>query len=493
MSIAEDPEYTSPANRAAADAADDRATGSAGAVIDGLVAEFETPEAMLAACRSLRDAGYTRFESHSPFPVHGSDEAVGVKPTILPWFVLGAAFTGSAIALLMIWWMNAVDYPFQISAKPLFALAPSMPITFELTVLLAASTAFFSVFVLSNLPMFSNPLLRSRHFARATDDRFVVSVEAKDRLYGPDTADILRQHEPLAIEELSTPQTNEPFVPASLIVVGVLGGILSLVPFGLALNARTTTSEKTRIHLVQDMDQQPRLNAQQRSPIFTDGRAARPDVLGAVPRTEGSDDSEYYRGIRSGGDEAAGQDPTDGDVTQARRPLSADELALFDVGDGTDGASGPAAETDQAAVPVDDAAAEATAPEPDWVTEFPAAFEISDEVMAHGQERYKIYCSMCHGMGGHGNGLVHRRAQQIQASTWVQPSSFHTEAVRGRPVGHLYNTVANGIRRMPGYSAQIPVNDRWAIVLYLRALQASQLGEADDLDPEIVETLRANK
>ena len=79
------------------------------------------------------------------------------------------------------------------------------------------------------------------------------------------------------------------------------------------------------------------------------------------------------------------------------------------------------------------------------------------------------------------------------AVTWVPPSSFHTEAVRGRPVGHLYNTVTNGIRRMPGYSAQIPVNDRWAIVLYLRALQASQLGEADDLDPEVVQTLRANK
>ena len=491
MSIAEEPEYTAPENEAPAH------------TVDALVAEYETPEAMLAASAALRDAGYKRFESHSPFPVHGSDEAVGVRPTILPWFVLGAALTGTTIALLMIWWMNGVDYPFQISAKPLFALPPSMPIAFELTVLFAATTAFMSVFALSNLPRFANPLLRSRHFARATDDRFVVAVESGDRLYGPETADLLREHGPLAIEEITTPVKKEPFIPAGLIVIGIMLGMLSLVPFGLALKARTTTSENTRIHLVQDMDQQPRLNAQQRSPIFRDGRAARPDVQGAVPHSTDLMDPEYYRGIQSDGG--------GGDNESALRGMTAAELALFDLGDGTSDAAGEAGEGNDGAGELDGdsgegnpdqaglddstgAAADSDVPpEPNWVEEFPAAFEITSEKMARGQERFKIYCAPCHGLGGHGNGLVTQRAQLIGASTWVQPVSFHAEAVRTQPVGRLYNTVANGIRKMPGYSAQIPVDDRWAIVLYLRALQASQLGETDDLDPDVVATLRANK
>ena len=123
-----------------------------------------------------------------------------------------------------------------------------------------------------------------------------------------------------------------------------------------------------------------------------------------------------------------------------------------------------------------------------WVTAFPVP--VTDSLLRRGQERYDIYCAPCHGLAGYGDGPVAKRADALQEGTWTPPSSYHTDLVRSRPDGHLYNTITNGIRNMPAYAAQIPAADRWAIVAYVRALQRSQDARVADVPAELQRQLR---
>jgi mono/diheme cytochrome c family protein len=116
-----------------------------------------------------------------------------------------------------------------------------------------------------------------------------------------------------------------------------------------------------------------------------------------------------------------------------------------------------------------------------WVTVFPVT--VNERLLRRGQERFDIYCAPCHGLAGYGDGMVGKRADELQEGTWTPPSSYHTDLVRSRPVGHIFNTISNGIRNMPAYGAQIPVADRWAIVAYVRALQLSQDATIADVPP----------
>ena len=102
--------------------------------------------------------------------------------------------------------------------------------------------------------------------------------------------------------------------------------------------------------------------------------------------------------------------------------------------------------------------------------------------LQRGQERFNIYCSVCHSRIGDGQGIIVQRG-------YVPPPNFHTELVRSYPDGHIFKVISNGIRNMPGYAQQIPVEDRWLIVNYLRALQRSQNASLEDVPPEMRGTL----
>ncbi|MCA9007967.1 MAG: DUF3341 domain-containing protein, partial [Planctomycetaceae bacterium] len=141
----------------------------------GLLAEFDDPHALIEASKKVRDAGYSKWDTHTPFPVHGIDEAMGIKWTILPWIVACCGLTGGTIAVGMQYWMNAVDYPFLISGKPLFSIPACIPITFELSVLLSAFGAFLGMLGLNQLPKLYNPMFKSQAFRRVTNDRFFIS------------------------------------------------------------------------------------------------------------------------------------------------------------------------------------------------------------------------------------------------------------------------------------------------------------------------------
>jgi hypothetical protein len=167
-----------------------RASSDTGGPVYGLLAEFSDPNALVAACRKVRDAGFENWDAHTPFPIHGMDDAMGIKGTQLPFIVLAGGLTGFALALLMQWWMNAVDYPFIISGKPFFGLPANIPVTFELTVLFSALATFLGMWGLNGMPRLYHPLFTSNRFRRATADRFFISIEARDRRF-----DAERTHE----------------------------------------------------------------------------------------------------------------------------------------------------------------------------------------------------------------------------------------------------------------------------------------------------------
>ncbi len=158
----------------------------------GLLAEYADPDSLKAAAEKVRDAGFQRWDCCTPYPVHGLDRAMGVRPTILPWLVLAAGLTGMAIAVFMQWYCNSPStaspqagllsgYPLVFSGKPYWSLPANIPIIFELTVLLAAVMAFVSVWALARLPRLYFPAFKSARFRRVTDDRFFLIIEARDK------------------------------------------------------------------------------------------------------------------------------------------------------------------------------------------------------------------------------------------------------------------------------------------------------------------------
>lgn len=110
---------------------------------------------------------------------------------------------------------------------------------------------------------------------------------------------------------------------------------------------------------------------------------------------------------------------------------------------------------------------------------------VSSEMMQRGRQRYDIFCATCHGLTGDGDGITSQLAFQREEPKWVKPLSLHEASVAQQPVGQLFQTVTGGIRTMPRYGVQIPVEDRWAIVLYVRALQRSRSAVMEDAPEEL--------
>lgn len=155
-------------------------TASEQAEIFGYLIEFEDVNSLLVGARQVRDAGFTRWDAHSPFVVHGLDAAMGIRPTKLPFVVFGAGLTGAAAGILLQWFTNAHDYPFLISGKPIWSLPANIPIAFETTILFAAISALMGMLAFNGLPQLFHPLHANRTFRRATNDRFFISIEATD-------------------------------------------------------------------------------------------------------------------------------------------------------------------------------------------------------------------------------------------------------------------------------------------------------------------------
>ena len=176
------------------------------------------------------------------------------------------------------------------------------------------------------------------------------------------------------------------------------------------------------------------MKAYRSTTFFGDGLSARPLVEGTIPRGYLRADTAFFTGKKN-------------------KLLSATPAP----------AQTPAGPQPTASGPGD--AAQTAAAYPDDVETFP--FPITEEIVTHGRERYDIYCSVCHGLTGDGDGMIVRRG-------FRRAASFHDDRLRQAPVGHFFDAITNGWGAMPSYASQIPPQDRWAIIAYVRALQLSQ-------------------
>jgi len=236
-----------------------------------------------------------------------------------------------------------------------------------------------------------------------------------------------------------------PAPPQALLILVLFLIVGTWVPLVLVAKARMLKGDQPRVHLFLDMDNQARVNAQASSPIFADGRGMREPVAGTV---------------------AYGREVEQGRVQPNADHVAADDHLYrgFRMVEGEDGNMVP-----------------------DYFDGIPEQLKVDTEFLKLGQTKYNINCAVCHGYSGYGDGMVHQRAQALMDSNletygsgWVAPTSLHDDNIRNvnpddpRPDGHIYNTIRNGIRNMKGYGAHLTVEERWAIVAYVRALQTSQ-------------------
>jgi mono/diheme cytochrome c family protein len=392
----------------------------------GVLAEYASPNELMRAARIVRDSGYSQWDTYTPFPVHGIDSAMGIRPTRLPWIVLGAGIAGGVTGVLLQWYTNAFDYKWIVSGKPFWSIPANIPVIFELTVLFAALAALGAMLVLNNLPMLSHPLDRRPKFLRSTNDRFFLVIQASDAKFSEDTArELLEETKPVSLETVPADDSSAS-LPRPLVLGMVVLTVLALLPFGLAAKARVSNSREPRIHIVPDMDFQPKFKADRKNPFFADQRASRAPIENSMPAGELPAEAPMMSG-KAGGD---------------------------------------------------------------FVASLPADIEIDESLMARGRERFAIFCAPCHGLSGKGDGMVAKRAEALAEGGWVPPSNLHQQYIRSQPDGQLFNTITQGIRNMPAYGNQVPPKDCWAIVLYLRALQKSQAASIHDVPADQRDTLK---
>ena len=177
-----------------------------------------------------------------------------------------------------------------------------------------------------------------------------------------------------------------------------------------------------------DMQDQPKMKPLRGSTFFSDGLSSRQPIEGTIPRGYLRSDTAYYTGKKT----APGATATPAQQQTAGTNTQQDTY-------------------------------------PDDVDTFP--FPVTKEIVERGHERYDIFCSACHGLTGNGDGMIVRRG-------FRRAASFNDDRLRQAPVGHFFDAITNGWGAMPSYSAQIPVQDRWAIITYIRALQLSQQNTA---------------
>ena len=152
----------------------------------GVMAQFDSPSALVAAAHETYAAGYRDINGYSPFPIEELTEAIGFKRTTLPLIVLAGGVLGGLGGFFMQYWMEVIDYPINVGGKPFNSWPAFIPITFECTVLAAAFAAVLGMLALNKLPQPYHPVFNAPNFALATRDSFFLVVEAKDPKFDHD-------------------------------------------------------------------------------------------------------------------------------------------------------------------------------------------------------------------------------------------------------------------------------------------------------------------
>ncbi len=366
---------------------------------------FNTPDEIIHAVEKTVEAGYRKYDVNTPYPVHGMDSAMKLKPSTLGYFTLVLGLSGAAIAILMMWFTMSVDYPLLIGGKPTFALPAFIPVTFEVSVLLGSlGTVAIMIFFFFKLPNNSHPIHDTEYMKAVSVDKFGIYIEATDKNFDEEKVTaFLKNAGAFRVatvywdnDEVSyKPRVFDPRFITFLVVIG-------LITSGATYLALNKLAYASPFNFMMNQDRQ---NVQSKSVFFSDGFGMRPPVEGTVARGHMPDM-----------------------IGKAEDSL--------------------------------------------WVN-FENPLPVTKESLELGKKKYDIYCSPCHGMYAKGDSRL--RGQ------FPNPPSLHSEKVRNWKDSQIYLVITSGQNSMPSYAAQMEVNERWAVVNYIRAIQRALNAKEGDL------------
>ncbi len=375
-------------------------------VLYALAALFDTPDDIIKAAKKVREAGYTKYDVNTPYPVHGMDSAMKLKPSRLGYVALVFGLMGTISALLFMAWTITVDYPLVIGGKPYFAFPAYVPIMFEVTVLSAAiATVATMLFVFFKFPNNSHPIHDTEYMKSVSSDKYGIMIQADDPNFDATKIRLLfSELNASAVYEINydeeeakvKPRIFEPRFVALL--VGIFVVVSGTVYFSLNKLMFMTPFNW--------MMEQEKVIPQERYTIFADGFGMRVPPKGTVSRGESR--YEFY----GKPDEAA---------VKMVNPL----------------------------LP-------------------------TKENLKLGKTKYDIYCSPCHGFHAEGDSRLNGQ--------FPNPPSLHSEKVRNWSDGRIYHVIMEGQNVMPSYAYQLNRQERWAVILYIRALQRSLNAKESDLE-----------
>lgn len=366
---------------------------------------FDTPDEIIHAAEKVTEEGYKKYDVNTPYPIHGMDAAMKLKPSKLGYFALVFGLSGTFTALMLMTWMTAFDYPIVIGGKPFFALPAFVPIIFEVTVLAASvSTVLTMLFGFFKFPNNSHPLQDTDYMKSVTSDKYGISIQADDELFEEGKVKALL--ESLGAKNISPVYfDNEELNTKHAVFEPKFIGLLIVVFIFASGTAYITLNKLMYITPFNWMMEQGKVIPQHKASIFPDGYGMRTPVEGTVSR-------ELMPYKYKNQPEEAGKNLVN--------PL----------------------------IP-------------------------NKKNFALGQTKFNIYCSPCHGF--HAEGDSRLRGQ------FPNPPSLHSEKVRNWPDGRIYHVITEGQNIMPSYASQLTREERWAVVLYVRALQRSLNAKESDL------------
>jgi mono/diheme cytochrome c family protein len=399
--------------------------------LHSVVALFDSPDQIIHAAEKTCESGYKDFDVHTPYPLHGMDQAMRLPGTKLPyvslvfgllglffatfmqWFTMGNPLHGFGVtALGLPQWLER--YPFVIGGKPLFSLPAFIPVMFELTVLFCAlATVAFLIAWFCGLPNNSHPLHDTDYMKGVSGSRFGLCIEAIDAKF--EEQDVHQFMEGLGGQDITSvrqvykrpPSYLSSFLFFWVLVLVILAAsgkfyfvfnrILYYPPF-------TWMETQSKVNA-----QATSLNYEDGTPIFANGLAMQAPVAGTVSR---------------------GNTP----YLFAKNPEQAAQMVINPL-------------------------------------------QTTAEHLGRGKDLFEVYCGICHGDFGDGDGSVSRRT----AAMALKPPSLHSRKLKEFSDGRLYHIISNGQNVMPGYAKQIQEKDRWTIIQYIRALQRARDAKEGDL------------
>lgn len=366
---------------------------------------FDTPDEIIHAAEKVSEEGYKKYDINTPYPVHGMDSAMKLKPSKLGYAALVFGLSGTFTAILLMTWMTAFDYPIVIGGKPFFALPAFVPIIFEVTVLAASvATVLTMLFVVFKFPNNSHPLHDTDYMKSVTSDKYGISIQAEDELFNEEKVKSLLKNlgakkiTPVYFDQEEINYKHVIFEPKFLGMLAVTFIIVSGATY-------ITLNKLLYITPFNWMMEQGKVIPQEKSDVFQDGFGMREPVQGTVARNL---IPYFYKG----------------------NPAEAGENLVNPL------------------IP-------------------------TKENFALGETKFNIYCSPCHGFYGEGDSRL--RGQ------FPNPPSLHSEKVRNWTDGSIYHVITEGQNIMPAYTSQLSREERWAVVLYIRALQRSLNAKESDL------------